>query len=249
MVNLIFIRSSGGKLVNAMLLDFSIVLIYIIFAFTGFRSGIIRSFLTLINSIFSSIASLYCSKLFSHLAYDYYFKPSIVNYLINVLPECNFNTKDALGKIPHSILNVLGNSGITLSDITHIISNVGKENSPEKIVEIFRPVVIEFTRSISSSIFFILFMSIGRLIINLILKISKLGAIRKIGKVIGSIFGILKGYIIISIFMCFLKVIMPYCSSEINDIFSFENISSTMIFKHMYINNPIYEIFEKMNNT
>ncbi len=234
---------------SALLLDVSLILIYMIFAFTGFKSGIIKSFLTFINSIFSSFAALYFSKVFSNLTYNYYFKPLLSNYLINNLPECNFNTRDLLEKVPERVIKILLSSGITFSNITHIIGKVDKEFLHERIIEIFKPIFMEFTRSLLSSILFILFISLGHLIIRLILKFLKLGAIKNISKVIGSIFGILKGYIIISIFMCCLKAIIPYCGNKTYNLFTHDSISSTKIFKHMYINNPIYEIFEIMNNT
>lgn len=201
------------------------------------------------NSIFSSFAALYFSKVFSTWLYDYYFRPSMLNYLINILPECNFSTRYLWTKIPDKLMKILLNSGITFSNITHIIGNEDKEFLPERIIEIFKPIVIEFIRSWLSSICFILFIALGRLTINLILKILKLGALKNIGKVIGSIFGILKSYIIISIFMCCLKAVLPYCENKNNNLFSSENISSTKIFKNMYINNPIYEVFETMKNT
>lgn len=244
-----FKRSIGGKLLIGVLLDGSLILMYMIFSFTGFRSGIIKSLLTFINSIFSSFASFYFSKIFSNWIYDYYFKPSAIKYLVDNLNQNSFTTSEIIEKIPKPFEKILLNSGITFSNITHIISKVDKEILPERVAQIFKPIFIEFMMPLLSSIFFILFICIGRLIISLVLKILRLSGIKKLGKLIGSIFGVLKGYVIISIFMCCLRAMMPYCGNEINSLFSLNNISSTKVFKHMYINNPIYDVFERMNNT
>jgi len=109
-----FKRSIGGKFLIGVLLDGSLILMYVMFSFTGFRSGIIKSLLTFINSIFSSFASFYFSKIFSNWIYDYYFKPSVIKYLVDNLNQNSFTTSEMIEKIPQPFVRILLKSGITL---------------------------------------------------------------------------------------------------------------------------------------
>jgi uncharacterized membrane protein required for colicin V production len=92
---------------------------------------------------------------------------------------------------------------------------------------------------------FIIFLFISKFFSGLISNMLKVSLLKKSNTLLGGLFGLLKGYIALTVCMCCLKVLLPM-ARNVPDIFSSESISSTFVFKELYNNNPVYEFFKNM---
>ena len=228
------------------LVDIAVIIIIGMFIRSGFKNGMIRSFLFLLNSILSWILSIYVSKYLSYFISNRFVRPSAIKE-VDLLMRGRYLKEDILlDKLPQIVINSMPNYGITLNKITHIISSVSKELLPNKIVEVFMPLINEFLKFSITGIMFILLILVGKVFITLILKLFRLRIINYSDKIVGGILGGLKGYIIISIFACILKVLIPFSFLNVNQKIIYKTVSSTVVFKTIYENNPLYNMFKKL---
>ena len=228
------------------LVDAVIVIIISMFIVSGFKSGMIKSFLFFLNSVLSWIFSVYVSKFISYFIYNKFIRPSIIKEVDMLIRNKNLKEHIIFNKLPKIIVNSMPNYGITLDKIAHIINNVSKEILPNEISKIFMPMITEFLTFFITGILFIILILLGKFFIHLILKLFKLKVVSYSDKIIGGVFGALKGYTIILIFVCILKILMPFSILQENNKFIFKTISSTVILKTIYNNNPVYNVFKRL---
>ncbi len=228
---------------NAALLDIIVLGIFVIFLFFGFKNGIIKSILVLVNLIISSIVSVFFSHLCSVFIYNKIVKKFIVNQIENLVKSNKiFSTGDLLKKIPKVIRKIILNYGITPLKISHIINKVDKNYLPERIAELFKPGIIRAIEPVLCVIIFILCIILGKFLVKISLKLFRPNLLKTVGGVLGGVLGIFKAYIIISVLIFCLKVSMPVMNLNSSELLSTNTINSTVIFKYMYKNNIIYKI-------
>ncbi|MDO4504557.1 MAG: CvpA family protein [Clostridia bacterium] len=234
---------------NSLLLDISVVMIFCIFIILGFRSGVIKSFLSFAGYIFSSLSSVYCADISSKFVYFNFIEPEILKKVENQIVSKTFNLDKLLNSIPKPILEFLPKNGITPSTISHIINNNTVSVSAQKIVNSFSPIIIDILKSSFTAVLFIAFVMLTKWISKLIFRICKFSPIKHTNTILGGIFGLFKGYISILVCMCCLRAIITIKQDvDVSQIFSEESISNTMIFNKMYENNPIYNFFIGVSN-
>ncbi len=231
---------------NGLILDVSVVLIFLMFLLLGFRGGVMKSFLSLAGAVFSVLFSVYFANILSHYMYISFIEPSLIKEISKVIAANSVNVEHIFDKLPKFILNSLPSYGITPASVNHIInSNSTAAAIPCKVSALFSPVIINILKSVLTALLFIIFLLLMRIFSKLILKIFKISLLKKSNTLLGGLFGLLKGYIALTVCMCCLKVLFPTVKNA-PDILSAESISSTFIFKELYNNNPVYELFKNI---
>lgn len=224
-------------------IDIIILSIFAVFAFFGFKHGMIRSLLFLLNSVVSWLFSVYLSKILSQFVYAKFIEPSVAEAFSSGKVV---NAKIIFDKIPEFIVKALPNFGITLGKITHIINSVSKEALPGEISRVLMPIITEILKSTFLGIIFVLVLLIGRILIKLILKMFKLKVLNYSDKIMGGILGIFKGYVAVLAILCMVKILIPF--GVVNDLQSYINnaLPSSVIFSKIYSNNPFYTVAKKV---
>lgn len=224
-------------------IDIIILSIFAVFAFFGFKHGMIKSLLFLLNSVVSWLFSAYLSKILSQFVYAKFVEPSIFEAFSSGKAV---NAKAILDKIPEFLVKALPGFGITLGKITHIINSVSKEALPGEISRVLMPVITEILKSTFLGIIFVLVLLVGRMLIKLILKMFKLKALNYSDKIMGGILGIFKGYVAVLAILCVVKILIPF--GVINDLQSYVDkaLPGSVIFSKIYNNNPFYTVLKKV---
>lgn len=231
---------------NGLILDIFVVVIFLIFLLSGFRSGVMKSFLFLAGAVFSVLFSVYFANMLSKCIYVTFIEPSIIKEIGKLMAENSLNVQQIFNKLPKFILNSLPSYGITPASINHIINNNSTVSViPGKISELFSPVIINVLKSVLTPLLFIIFLLLVRIFSGLILKMFKISLLKKSNALLGGFFGLFKGYIALAVCMCCLKSLLPVVQN-VPDILSPESISSTILFKELYNNNPVYELFKNI---
>lgn len=224
-------------------IDVIILSILAIFAFFGFKHGMIRSLLFLLNSVFSWLFSAYLSKILSQFVCTKFIGPSIAEAFSSGKAV---NAKIIFDKIPGFVVKALPSFGITLGKITHIINSVSKEALPGEISRVLMPIITEILKSTFLGIIFALVLLVGRMLIKLILKMFKLKVLNYSDKIMGGILGIFKGYVVILSILCMVKILIPF--GVVNDVKGYINnvLPNSVIFSRIYSNNPFYTVAKKV---
>lgn len=231
---------------NSLILDISVILIFLMFLAMGFRAGIMKSFLSLAGAVFSVLFAVYFANMLSHYIYVSFIEPSLIKEIGKVLAENSYSTEQIFNKLPKLILNSLPSYGITPASVNHIInSNSTVSAIPAKISALFSPVIINVLKSVLTALLFIVFLFIVRILSGLISNVLKVSVLKKSNTLLGGLFGLFKGYIAVTVCMCCLKVLLPVVR-DVPDVFSSKSISSTFVFKELYNNNPVYEFFKNI---
>lgn len=224
-------------------IDIVILSIFAVFAFFGFKHGMVRSLLFLLNSIVSWLFSVYVSKVLSQFVYAKFVEPSILEAFSGGKAV---TAKAILDKIPEFLVKALPGFGITLGKITHIINSVSKEALPGEISRVLMPVITEILKSTFLGIILVLVLLLGRTVIKLILKMFKLKVLNYSDKIMGGILGLFKGYAVVLAILCMVKVLIPF--GVVTDLQSYvdKTLPGSMIFSKIYNNNPFYTVLKKV---
>ncbi len=228
---------------DSLILDLAIILIFGVFLFLGFKNGIMRSFFSFVSAVFSGLLSVYFSKPLASWVYFNAIAPAIRKRAMDLIQNDLVTSENFLVHLPKFIVRYIESNGITSSFLDHIMNNNAQKNVPEKISEAFAPVVTDALKSVFVVILFITFMALSGIVVKFILNLFKSSLMKKTNTILGGIFGLLKGYVSITIALCCLKSVLCI-SQNVPYIFSEEIISNTAVFKGMYNNNPIYEFFK-----
>ncbi len=227
------------------LIDLSIVIILIISFWHGFRRGTMRSFLFLVNSVISWFFSVYVSKFISSLIYSRFISPFLIGETKSFLRFKNLNANMLLSKFPDFLVDSLPCFGITLPELNHIINSVSKEILPSEIAELFNPIISDILNSLISVFMFILLLVLGKILVNGILSLFRIRLLNYTDRIIGGLFGTLKGYVVILVSACVLKIFIPFTAPYITPEDFKNTVNTTKCFRYVYENNPLYLLFRR----
>ena len=112
---------------EAVLLDIIVLAIFAVFLFFGFKNGIIKSVLALVNLVVSAIASVHFSRILSNFVYEFFIKKIIIDQTNSLIVNNKiFSSVDLLQKLPKVFRNIILNNGINSTKIGNIISKVNR---------------------------------------------------------------------------------------------------------------------------
>lgn len=231
------------------LLDISILVLLIIFVVSSYKAGIVRSLLRLIGTIVAIVLSAYMASIIAQFVYDQFIRSSIldqVRIFINEYVTNDISSKpvNSLNGMSEFILRSLMFYGYDEHTIKEII-NDSTLNAANEITNMISPMIINSIRTIVMIILFILFNTIIRFLIRSLGAVCRLPIIKQVDSILGAILGAINFLIIVMIIMLLIRIFVPMMKDE-PKIFSSVTIDSTYIFKHLYYNNPLYEIFENV---
>ena len=200
------------------LIDLILIAIIALFAFIGYKKGLIKVAFNLISFILAIIISIVLYKPMS-------------NFIINYTPLDDY--------IESAISDRLDSPEITNEETQNIVSNyyTNIKNASTSVI----------SSGISKTIINIACMIIVFITVKIILLffkfagdlIAKLPLIKPLNNAGGFIYGILKGFIIIYIFLALIAILSPIIN--INSIVTM--INSSILTNIMYNNNIIFILF------
>ena len=165
---------------------------------------------------------------------------------IELSPIRNFSSADQiLGLFSPCFVKFLNELRITPKEINHIIVNGNLDSIPSKISELLYPLITNVLKSILAPVIFILLLVFVNAFLKCISMLFRINFLKSTNSLVGMIFGLLKGYIVVTILICCLKIFVSV-DNNFSEVFSPDNISSTVIFKEIYNNNFVYNFYKKI---
>lgn len=228
-----------------LILDISVVVLLSAFAFSGYKSGIFKSFLSFISSMFSGIFSVYIANILSKIIYINVISPQIQSKIELSSVKNFYSAEQILNLFSPCFVKFLNELRITPNEINHIIVNGNLDSISSKISELLYPLITNVLKSILAPMIFILLLVLFNVFLKFISMLFRVNFLKSTNSLVGMIFGVLKGYIVATILICCVKIFVSV-DNNFSEVFSPDNISSTVIFKEIYNNNFVYSFYKKI---
>jgi len=97
-------------------------------------------------------------------------------------------------------------------------------------------------RVVTTIVIFVLFQLLVRLIATALDAVFKLPILHQVNSLLGGVFGLLKGVVVVFLLCAALQFTLPYLAAKYPNITQ-QKISQSRIYEFVYVNNPIYKLF------
>lgn len=185
-------------------IDLALIAVVLVFAIIGIYRGFLLSMLHFGSSIVAGIAAKILSVPASSLIYDNFFKKPISGQLLKLMPsgsvqgELQSVIDKAFSGLPDIVSNATSQFGL-YPDAAQIASGTGTYTVEYIENDILRPIISNIIAMIVVIILFIVFVFILRLVCYFINRLltnkKKHKIINRTNKLLGGLFGLLKGII------------------------------------------------------
>lgn len=226
-------------------LDILVIIIVAVFAFLGYKKGIARTVISIIGTVISSVLTMILSNPIAEAIYFGGFNKTIidkVNDASALLKRSGTGTlmEKILETMPDFVSNSLPGFNISKADLS-----AAAANSPQKVEELLRPIVISFISLIVSIVLFVLISIIVKVVSKFIADRIDDWALGTVNKFLGAVVGIIEGFVLVLMIAFVLRIAVPHMK-QVPNIISNDSISHSTVFKGVY-DSPILTGF--LSNT
>ena len=220
------------------MLDIGVVVLVALFAISGYKKGLIISFVNVVGTIVACAAASFLSSVLSTAIYTNLIEQHIVNSVEQAAQEIPVNA-DAIEKageiltnLPNSIYNMLSFLGVHTENLAAEIdtTNLG---IPQLVESMVSPHAVRLISTILTVILFIILSIALKYAAHLLTKALEAVKLGNINKLLGSVFGIVESAFIIMVITLLVYFVMMFLSPEtcsyVND-----RIGETVIYKVIY---------------
>ena len=231
---------------NSLILDLVVVLIFVSFTIMGFRRGAFKSFCGFAGFVFASIFSVFVGEKIYFMVYNNFILPWLKDIVSDMVLRCSFEGLGVLDEAPYDVFAVfLKNRGITSAVLSHIMSSNVSSAVSRKIVQLLEPSVQGIVKSSVVFVSFLVFSGFVKFCLKHIFRFFRSVALNGASEILGGVFGLLKGYVVVAVCMCCIRTAVVYID-DVPKIFSEDLISGSIVFKEFYNRNPIYDFLSNI---
>lgn len=215
------------------------------FVYAGYKSGVVKSVLSLVSTILSFFISGKLAPIVTKFVYDHFVYNSLYNKFDSVVINSYNNSvkllpSEIINVLPKFIVRSLDNYGITDKKIFDIMSE-SSQSVTRDLMNTFEPAVINFIRPIVVSLLFIILSVIFGALAKSINKISRFPIISQINSLFGAMLGFVKFLAILFLVGLILRLAQPFIDN--GSAFSEDVINETIILSKAYHNSYYDEFF------
>ncbi len=222
-----------------MLLDIIVIAIIALFAFSGFKRGLVYSIIGVFGSLIAAALSSLAATFLSLSIYESFFLTRIqetVAESLSALPEISSASQKAqclFDSMPSVLVNTLNLTGITQDSLTNEIKTSMIREVPVLVESLVRPMIVRLITIILTAILFVVFTFLIKLAANVLTKTIDIAKLSTANKLAGAIFGLGEAVVLIMVFSLILYFIMMFLSPE--HCMSVQNmIDSSYLYKGIY---------------
>ncbi len=225
------------------ILDVVILIIIFLFAYSGFKRGLIKAGLTLISVIASAVLAALISNPVSTFIYDTFVKQGLRDRIAESLESTNINevVNSLFDDFPGVITSLLESNGITRASVLSSASG-GADSAADSVVTAISPGFISIINFFAVIVLFIAFVLLTGLLVSLISKSVRLPVLAQLDSILGSalgvVFAIIVSWLLISL-VGFAAEFLPIDTSKA--ILDF--ITKSILGNILYSFNPFFWVF------
>ena len=233
----------------AIILDIILVALVVIFILDGFKRGAVRSLVDILGYVVVLIVTLWLSAFIADLIFNSFIKPPLIanvnESLVNTAQQdASSKASSLFASLPGFVSNTLKFYGVS-EDSIGLAVQLSSENAAEEFVEYISPIFISLLKTVGFSVLFVLLMSVFKVFSRTLVRIFRWPLLRQINELLGAVCGALKCAILILVVCLILRIMIP-TMDNVPKIFSQDTIDSTIIFKNIYYNNPLYTWIQEL---
>lgn len=217
-------------------LDTIVVILIAVFAFFGYKKGVLKTIISVIGTLLAALISSVLSKPVSEAIYNAVFKASIMSKSESAMKLVQTEGGSFFDKfsktLPKFVLNSFDNFGVTSADISR-----ASQNGAAQIEKTLAPIFISFISVIASILLFAVLIIIVKVICAMIFKAMDDSPLNFFDGLLGGVVSIAEGFIIVMLAAFIIRIAVPHMQN-VPEIISDESISHSVVFKSIY-NSPI----------
>lgn len=207
----------------AYIVDIFIVVIFGTIVFSSYKKGFFASLFDLIGTLLAIIAARILSAQFAPGAFDSFIRTGAESALANSLGEVGttdyaLQAEQVLNSIPEALNGIMTLIGIDKQVILDKVaaSNISGDNLVETIMfNVVEPIGTAIVQFILFALFALLLTFAIKLIVKLLNSIIKaLPAIKQFNSMLGVVFGIFRGFIVVIIVSMLIGVIASFINNQ-----------------------------------
>ncbi len=214
-------------------LDVLVILVVAVFAYLGFKKGVIRTLLSVAGTFAASVLSMVLSTPIAQIIYLGGFQNSIIEKVKDA--SALFKTSGK-GRLIDSILETMPSyvtkslKGFNID--TNMLSSAASKG-PEKVEELLRPIVVSFISIIVSAVLFVILFIIAKVLVKFIGERIDDWSLGFLDALMGAAVGIVEGFAMILMIAFVIRLSVPHME-KVPKIISDSSISHSSVFKGIY---------------
>ena len=206
-----------------MVADIIIISIIVLCAIIGFNRGIAKTLLNIAGLILSALGAYYLSCFIAQFIYDTFIQQSVIENIEQMIQDngaqyAMANCFDALPQWISGILSFLvGLFGITLGDYEQNIDIAQSLSTTiaESIESTLSSVIVTAITVLLVIILFVLIFILAKKLIKHVNRVFRIPVIKQINQLLGFLFGVIEGLVIVWFFVNLFFAIMMFTDPEI----------------------------------
>lgn len=212
-----------------MITDIIIVAVIVLFALIGVKRGIAKTILNLAGLVLTAISAYYLSSFLSQFIYDSFLKQTVITNIQQIIEQngIDYALNNCLEAVPQWINGILsffaGIFGVSLDEFeSQLIIPSDISSSTSQVVEsAVAPVVTSVLSIIFVIVLFIIIFIIVKKLIRLALGVFNIPVIKQINQLLGGIFGLAEGLLVVFIAVNIFDIVTGYTNPALlsNELF------------------------------
>jgi uncharacterized membrane protein required for colicin V production len=231
----------------SILADVTMLAIILLCVFLGFHRGFIKSFVEFIGYFVAMFAAILLSNAISVFIYNTILRDMLIKKISTAISTsaalpAEQKVQTILQALPGFVTNSMGSHGVTSASLGKAVSNSAASAAPQ-VADMISPVIIGLTKIIVTVLLFVLLLLAVRFLAKALNTVFKLPVLHQLNSLLGGVFGLLKGIIIVLLLCAVVQVTIPMMKEK-DSRFVQQTVNSSYIFKTVYQNNPTYSLLK-----
>lgn len=221
-----------------LLFDLGIVALVGLFAYSGYRKGLIISLVNVAGTIIACVVASILSSVLSTAIYTNFIEKAILSSVENAAETVPVNAEaleqagEVLSNLPNALCNMLAFLGVNSDGLASemVSTNLG---IPELVESLVRPNAIRLISTILTVVLFIIITIVLKYAAHIATKALEAVKLGTVNKILGGIFGVAESAFIIMVITLLVYFVTMFMSPESCDYVN-DRINETMIYKVIY---------------
>ena len=201
-----------------MITDIIIAAVVVLFTVIGVKRGLAKTLLNLAGLVVTAISAYYLSSFLSQLIYDAFLKQTIITNIQQIIEQngIGYALSNCLEAVPQWINGILsfivGIFGMSLSEYQNqlALSSDFSSSTSQAVENVLAPVVTSVFGMLLLIVLFIIILIIVKKLVKLISKVFNIPVIKQINQLLGGIFGLSEGLLIVFIAVNIFTVVTEF---------------------------------------
>lgn len=206
-----------------MITDIIIAAVVVLFTVIGVKRGLAKTLLNLAGLVVTAISAYYLSSFLSQLIYDAFLKQTIITNIQQIIEQngIGYALSNCLEAVPQWINGILsfivGIFGMSLSEYQNqlALSSDFSSSTSQAVENVLAPVVTSVFGMILLIVLFIIILIIVKKLVKLISKVFNIPVIKQINQLLGGIFGLAEGLLVVFIAVNIFTVVTEFSNPSL----------------------------------